>query len=101
MSPTLTRRRPLTSLTRRQIAILESLASRPREQGVDIGITFDVNGTLFDLYVKARTFESFIGHAGEMTTEELGEVVDRLVMLAQAEPELSSPPAFRLVASVN
>jgi hypothetical protein len=91
----------VTSLARRQAAILEALQSRPREQGVDLGITFDIHGTLFDITVKARTFESFIGHAGEMTSAELLDVVDRLSQIAQAEPEASSPPTFRVVASVN
>ena len=92
----------MTSLSRRQVDILETLASRPREQGVTINVNFDLYGSFFEVNVYARTFESFIGHAGEMTTDELNDVVDRLVTEARRDPEpAEASPRLRLVASVN
>lgn len=92
----------MTSLARRQIEMLEALQSRPREQGVSLNVKFDVFGSFFEVEVYAETFESFIGHSGEMTSDELNEAIDRVVIAARRKPEpTESSPRLRLVASNN
>ena len=91
----------MSSLARRQAEVLQTLQAIPRQQGIHIGVTFGIGESMFEVTVKARTFESLLSHAGEMTAAELADAVDKLIVLAQSEPSGSSP-IFRLVeASVN